>query len=94
MSPTELLQSRAMYAGDINDSELMQTTLSQYQTPNYLAKPEDDQTDEDITQQQQTGKLPSTTRHDIHIRMHSHERDTASAHTMPSKLTIDNSGMN
>ncbi|CAF2127460.1 unnamed protein product [Rotaria magnacalcarata] len=88
MSPTELLQSRAMYAGDINDSELMQTTLSQYQTPNYLAKPEDDQTDEDITQQQQTGKLPSTT------RMHSHERDTASAHTMPSKLTIDNSGMN
>jgi hypothetical protein len=27
-----------MYDGDIKDSELMQTTLSQYQTPTYLAK--------------------------------------------------------
>jgi hypothetical protein len=38
MSPTELLQSRTIYDGDRNDPELMQTTLSQYQTPNYLAK--------------------------------------------------------
>jgi hypothetical protein len=38
MSPTELLQSRTMYDNDKNDSELMQTTLSQYQTPTYLAK--------------------------------------------------------
>ncbi|CAF4991888.1 unnamed protein product, partial [Rotaria sp. Silwood1] len=29
MNPTELLQSRTLYTGDINDSELMQTTLSQ-----------------------------------------------------------------
>jgi len=38
MSPTELLQSRTIYDGDKNDPESMQTTLSQYQTPNYLAK--------------------------------------------------------
>ncbi len=38
MSPTELLQSRTMYDGDMNDPELMQTTLSQYQTPTYLAR--------------------------------------------------------
>ncbi len=38
MSPTELLQSRTMYDNDKNDSALMQTTLSQYQTPTYLAK--------------------------------------------------------
>jgi hypothetical protein len=38
MSPNELLQSRTMNDRDINDSELMQTTLSQYQTPAYLAK--------------------------------------------------------
>ncbi|CAF2449410.1 unnamed protein product [Rotaria sp. Silwood2] len=79
MSPTELLQSRTLYTGDINDSELMQTTLSQYQTPNYLAKPEEDQTDDDIIQQQQQSrKLPSTT------GMHSFERDSTSAHTMLS----------
>ena len=35
MSPTELLQSRTMYDGDMNE---MQTTLFQYQTPAYLAK--------------------------------------------------------
>jgi hypothetical protein len=35
MSPTELLQSRTTYD---NDPESMQTTLSQYQTPTYLAK--------------------------------------------------------
>ncbi len=35
MSPTELLQSRTMYD---KDTELMQTTLSQYQTPTYLAE--------------------------------------------------------
>ncbi len=38
MSPTELLQSRTINDGDRNDSELMQTTLSQYQTPANLAK--------------------------------------------------------
>ncbi len=38
MSPTELLQSRSIYDNDKNDSELMQTTLSQYQTPSYLAE--------------------------------------------------------
>jgi hypothetical protein len=38
MSPTELLQSRNIYDNDKNDSELMQTTLSQYQTPSYLAE--------------------------------------------------------
>jgi hypothetical protein len=38
MSPTELLQSRTMYDGDVNDTESMQTTLSQYQTPAYIAK--------------------------------------------------------
>ena len=38
MSPTELLQSRTMYDGDVNDTESMQTTLSQYQTPVFLAK--------------------------------------------------------
>ncbi|CAF1341333.1 unnamed protein product [Rotaria sordida] len=82
MSPTELLQSRTLYTGDVNDSELMQTTLSQYQTPNYLAKPEEDQTDDDIIQQQ-SRKLPST------ARMHSLEQDNATARTMMSKVTID-----
>jgi hypothetical protein len=38
MSPTELLQSRSLYDNDKNDPEVMQTTLSQYQTPTYLAK--------------------------------------------------------
>jgi len=38
MSPTELLQSRSIYDNDKNDSELLQTTLSQYQTPTYLAE--------------------------------------------------------
>lgn len=38
MSPTELLQSRTMHPGDLHDSELMQTTLAQYQTPHYLAE--------------------------------------------------------
>jgi hypothetical protein len=38
MSPTELLQSRTIYDGDSNDPESMRTTLSQYQTPTYLAK--------------------------------------------------------
>jgi hypothetical protein len=38
MSPTELLQSRTIYDNDRNDPELMQSTLSQYQTPTYLAK--------------------------------------------------------
>ncbi|CAF3484389.1 unnamed protein product [Rotaria socialis] len=35
MSPTEIQQSRIIYG---NDAESMHTTLSQYQTPNYLAK--------------------------------------------------------
>ncbi|CAF1460887.1 unnamed protein product, partial [Rotaria magnacalcarata] len=35
MGPTEIQQSRIIYD---NDSESMHTTLSQYQTPNYLAK--------------------------------------------------------
>ena len=69
MSPIELLESRTMHMNDLNDSELMQTTLSQYQTPTYLAKyvimfqrqiinlflkfrPEEDQVDDDIIQQQ------------------------------------------
>ena len=69
MSPIELLESRTIHMNDINDSELMQTTLSQYQTPAYLAKyvimfqrqiinlflkfrPEEDQVDDDIIQQQ------------------------------------------
>jgi hypothetical protein len=38
MSPTELLQSRTIHDSDKNDPELIQTTLSQYQTPTYLAK--------------------------------------------------------
>lgn len=33
MSPNELLQSRTISDVDARDSELMQTTLSQYQTP-------------------------------------------------------------
>lgn len=37
MSPTELLQSR-IYDGNIHDPELMQTTLSQYQTQAHLAQ--------------------------------------------------------
>ncbi|CAF0791519.1 unnamed protein product [Adineta steineri] len=81
MSPTELLQSRTLYDGD---TELIQTTLSQYQTPAYLAKPEDDQTEDDIIQQR---NITST------ARMNSLERDTASAHTMLSKFAIADSGM-
>ena len=38
MSPTELLQSRTTYDRDVTDAESMQTTLSQYQTPAYVAK--------------------------------------------------------
>jgi len=76
MSPTELLQSRTMYD---KDTELMQTTLSQYQTPTYLAEPEDDQTEDDI--------LSPT------ARVNSHDRETASAHTMLSKFAIADSGM-
>jgi len=75
MSPTELLQSRTMYDGDTNDPELMQTTLSQYQTPTYIAKPEDDE----IIRQRQART----------VRMNSLERDNASAPTMLSKFAID-----
>ncbi|CAF1117374.1 unnamed protein product [Rotaria sordida] len=60
MSPTELLQSRTTYDNDNNDSELMRTTLSQYQTPTYLAKPEDDDDDDDIIQQRQSRNISST----------------------------------
>ena len=38
MSPNELLQSRSIYDNDKNDPDFLQTTLSQYQTPTYLAK--------------------------------------------------------
>ncbi|CAF1599774.1 unnamed protein product, partial [Adineta ricciae] len=81
MTPTEILQSRSMYD---NDTEIMQTTLSQYQTPAYLAKPEDDQTDDDMTQQRNS--ISSG-------RMNPLERDTTSAHTMLSNFAIADSGM-
>jgi hypothetical protein len=57
MSPTELLQSRTTYD---NDPESMQTTLSQYQTPTYLAKPEED--DDDIVQPQTSRTISSAAR--------------------------------
>ncbi|UJR30252.1 hypothetical protein I4U23_017790 [Adineta vaga] len=84
MSPTELLQSRTMFVNDQKESELMQTTLSQYQTPTYLAKPEDD--DDDTILQRQSRNISSTS------RLTSLECDTASAHTMLSKIAIE-SGM-
>ena len=38
MSSTELLESRTHFIHDKTDSELIQSTLSQYQTPTYLAE--------------------------------------------------------
>jgi hypothetical protein len=58
MSPTELLQSRTTYDGDANDSESMQTTLSQYQTPTYFTKLEDD----DLNHQRQSRNLSTAAR--------------------------------
>ncbi|CAF1593892.1 unnamed protein product [Adineta ricciae] len=84
MSPNELLHSRTMFVNDHNESELMQTTLSQYQTPTYLAKPEED--DDDLIPQRQSRNIPSNARVTLL------ERDTASNHTMLSKFAIE-SGM-
>ncbi|CAF3986680.1 unnamed protein product [Rotaria magnacalcarata] len=85
MGPTEIQQSRIIYD---NDSESMHTTLSQYQTPNYLAKPEeDDDDDEFVQQQQQSRNISSATRVTLL------EYNTASAHSMLSKIAIAESGM-
>ncbi|CAF4606767.1 unnamed protein product [Rotaria sp. Silwood1] len=90
MSPTELRQSRTMYDNDTNDSKSMQTTLSQYQTPTYLAKPEEDDVDDDdndLVQQRQSRNVSSTARVTLF------ECNTASAHNMLSKFAIAESGM-
>ncbi|CAM4854062.1 unnamed protein product [Rotaria socialis] len=106
MSPTEIQQSRIIYG---NDAESMHTTLSQYQTPNYLAKQtspwgrrarkiplakfslylpeEDDDDDEFVQQQQQSRNISSATRVNLL------EYDTASVHSMLSKIAIAESGM-
>ncbi|CAF5016932.1 unnamed protein product [Rotaria sp. Silwood1] len=68
----------------------MQTTLSQYQTPTYLAKPEEDDVDDDdndLVQQRQSRNVSSTARVTLF------ECNTASAHNMLSKFAIAESGM-
>ncbi|CAF0856291.1 unnamed protein product [Adineta steineri] len=105
MSPTELLQSRTMYDNDKNDPEFMQTTLSQYHTPTYLAKRDSSwgKRVRSVSLAKYSHYLPEEDDDDIvpqrqsrnissSTRVTSLERNTASARTMLSKIAIE-SGM-